>query len=35
MGRVAEWSALQIGKRGDSSSTPAEVTNNTFFVFLN
>ena len=26
---VAEWSALQTGKRGDSSSIPAEVK--TFF----
>jgi len=26
---VAEWSALQTGKRGDSSSVPAEVK--TFF----
>ena len=25
MGQVAEWSALQTGKRGDSSSIPAEV----------
>ena len=24
-GRVAEWSALQTGKRGDSSSIPDEV----------
>ena len=28
-GRVAEWSALQTGKRGDSNSIPAEVK--TFF----
>ena len=24
-GRMAEWSALQTGKRGDSGSIPAEV----------
>ena len=29
MGRVAEWSALQTGKRRDSGSIPAEVK--TFF----
>ena len=29
MGRVAEWSALQPGKRGDSGSIPAKVE--TFF----
>ena len=28
-GRMAEWSALQTGKRGDPSSIPAEVK--TFF----
>ena len=29
LGRVAEWLALQTGKRGDSSSIPAQVK--TFF----
>ena len=31
MGRVAEWSALQTGKRGDSSSIPVKVK---FFLNL-
>ena len=44
-GRVAEWSALQTGKRGDSSSIPAEdktlffeesrISNNKLVVILN
>ena len=29
-GRMAEWSALQTGNRGDSSSIPAKVK--TFFL---